>query len=70
MTRKEFWLKLFAENDVALASALILLDRFATEEQLARDKEYIESRRKELYEEMPIADVLEVFPNYQPPKGE
>ena len=66
MTRKEFWLKLFAENDSALASALILVDRFATEEQLQRGKEYIESRKKELYEEMPESEVKAVFPNYRP----
>lgn len=70
MTRKEFWLKLFAENDVALVSAVILLQRFVTEEQLTMGKEYLERRRKELYEEMPTADILEVFPNYKPPKGE
>lgn len=66
MTRKEFWLKLFAENDMALASALILVDRFATEEQLQRGKEYIESRKKELYEEMPLSEIQSVFPNYHP----
>ena len=61
MTRKEFWLKLFKENDFALASALILIDRFATEEQVARGKEYIQSKVKELYEEMPKDDVKAVF---------
>lgn len=66
MTRKEFWLKLFAENDTALASALILADRFATDQQLQRGKEYIESRKKELYEEMPLNAVQSVFPNYHP----
>lgn len=66
MTRKEFWLKLFAENDTALASALILVDRFATEEQLQRGKEYIESRKKELYDEMPLDEIQSVFPDYHP----
>lgn len=66
MTRKEFWLKLFEENDTALASALILVDRFATEEQLQRGKEYIESRKKELYEEMPLSEIQSVFTNYHP----
>ena len=66
MTRKEFWLKLFAENDTALASVLILCDRFATEEQLEKGKEYIESRKKELYEEMPLDEIQSVFPNYHP----
>ena len=66
MTRKEFWLKLFSENDAALASALILVDRFATEEQLQRGKEYIESRKKELYEEIPLNEIQSVFPDYHP----
>ena len=66
MTRKEFWLKLFAENDTALASALILCNRFATEEQLEKGKEYIESQKKELYEEMPLSEIKLVFPNYHP----
>ena len=66
MTRKEFWLKLFAENDTALASVLILVDRFVTEEQLEKGKEYIESRKKELYEEMPLSEIQAVFPNYHP----
>ena len=57
MTRKEFWLKLFTENDTALASALILVDRFVTEEQLQSGKEYVESRKKELYDEMPLNEI-------------
>lgn len=61
MTQKEFWLKLFSENDIALASALILVDRFVTEEQLQKGQEYIKSRVKELYKEMPKADVEKVF---------
>ena len=68
MTRKDFWLKLFAENDAALASALILIDRFVTEEQLQRGKEYIKSRKKELYEEMPLNEIQSIFPNYHPTK--
>lgn len=57
MTQKEFWLKLFAENDTALAAVLVLVDRFITQEQLERGKAYIESKKKELYEEMPRCDV-------------
>lgn len=70
MTRKEFWLKLFAENDIALASALISADRFTTDQQLQRGKEYIESIKKELYEEMPLNVVQSVFPNYHPTERE
>lgn len=34
MTYKEFWLKLFNENNIALTCAIILINRFVTEEQL------------------------------------
>ena len=67
MTRKEFWLKLFEENDTALASALILVDRSITEEHLQKiDRNYIESRKKELYEEIPLSEIQSVLPNYHP----
>lgn len=66
MTRKEFWLKLFTENDTALASALILISRYATPEQLEKGKEYIENKKKELYEEVPLNEIKSVFPNYHP----
>lgn len=62
MTEKEFWLKLFSENDTALASVLILVDRFVTEESLASGAEYIEQRKKELYNEMPEDKIKLVFP--------
>ena len=66
MTRKDFWLRLFSENDTALTSALILIERFVTEKQLETGKEYIENRKKELYEEMPEDEVRAVFPNGTP----
>ena len=44
----------------------LLVERFVTEEQLQRGKEYIESRKKELYEEMPLNEIQSVFPNYNP----
>lgn len=59
-------MKLFAENDIALASALILFDRFATEEQLTDGRECIESRIKELYEEMPLDVIQATFSDYNP----
>jgi len=68
VTRKEFWLKLFAENDTALASTLILVKRYVTSEQLEKGKEYIESRKKELYEEMPLSEIKLIFPNYNSTK--
>ena len=64
MTKKEFWLKLFNENDTALISALILIERFVNEEQIKNGTEYIQSRKKELYEEMPLNEIKNVFPNY------
>ena len=65
MTEKEFWLKLFSENDTALASVLILVDRFVTEESLASGAEYIEQRKKELYNEMPEDKIKLVFPGWK-----
>lgn len=64
MTNKEFWLKLFNENDTALASAIILVNRFVNEEQLERGKKYIRSEVQKLYEEMPENVVKSVFPDY------
>lgn len=64
MTKKEFWLKLFNENDTALISAIILIERFVDEEQIKNGTEYVQSRKKELYEEMSLEDINDVFPNY------
>lgn len=66
MTKREFWLKLFSENDTALASAIILCERFVTDEQLKNGKDYIKTYKKDLYEEMPKSKILKVFPNYKP----
>ncbi len=65
MTVREFWLKLFSENDTALISAVILIERFVTEKQLQSGQEYIQSRKKELYEKAPETLVKDVFPLYQ-----
>lgn len=70
MTQKEFWLKLFAENDTALASAIILCERFVTPEQLESGKEYIKQRKKELYQKVPEDKIKEIFPDYQDGSGE
>ena len=64
LTQKEFWLKLFNENDTALASAIILVNRFVNKEQLESGKEYIRSEVQKLYEEMPENVVKSVFPDY------
>lgn len=52
MTKREFWIKLFSQNDVALACAIILCERFATEEQLTNGKEYILEQISKLNEEV------------------
>ena len=51
MTNKEFWLRLFEENDTALAAAIHLCQRFTTEESLIQGRDFLEQKRKELYEE-------------------
>jgi hypothetical protein len=60
MNRKEFWLRLFAQNDIALASAIHFCERFVTEESLESRKDFIQNKIKELYEEVPqeLIDVL------------
>lgn len=69
MTQKEFWLKLFNENDTALASAIILVNRFVNKEQLESGKEYIRSEVHKLYEEMPEDVVKSVFSEYKGERG-
>lgn len=61
MIKKEFWLRLFAQNDIALASAVHFCERFVTEESLENGKDFIQNKIKELYEEAPqeLIDVLE-----------
>lgn len=61
MTKKDFWLKLFSENDTALASAIHLCERFVTDEQLERGADFIKEKIKELDEEVPEEQILEVF---------
>ena len=45
MTKKEFWLKLFQENDTALACAIHLCERFVDENQLQNGAEFIAQKR-------------------------
>ena len=61
MTKREFWLKLFSENDTALASAIHLCERFISEEQLKSGEEFLEQRRKELYEDVSKEQIKKVF---------
>lgn len=64
MTKRDFWLKCFSENDIALMSAIILIERFVTDKQLRNGSEYILSRQHELDEQVPEATVRSVFPNF------
>lgn len=61
MKKKEFWLKLFRENDTALACAIHLCERFVDEKQLQNGAEFIAQKRSELNDEMPLEVVVKVF---------
>ena len=50
ITKREYWLKLFEENNVALASAVILVERFVTEASLKSGAEFIRQKINELSE--------------------
>lgn len=62
MKKREFWLKLFAENDTALASAIHFCERFVTAESLERGQNFLEQKRRELDEEVDDRIVKSVFP--------
>jgi hypothetical protein len=53
MSNKDFWLKLLSENDTALASVIILAERFVKSELSENEVLYINDKRKWLYEEAP-----------------
>lgn len=61
MTKRDLWLKLFSENDTALASAIHLCERFITTEQLENGEDFINQKRKELYLEVPKEVIEEIF---------
>lgn len=61
MTKREFWLKLFTENDTALASAIHLCERFVNEKSLENGSDFLEQKRRELYNDVPTEQVVEVF---------
>lgn len=62
MTKREFWLKLFSENDIALASAIRFCEKFATPESLKGGRSGSPKKRSELYEEVDPKLVEAVFP--------
>lgn len=65
MTKRELWLKLFSENDTALAAAIHLCERFVTPKSLESGQDFLIQKRRELNEEVDPKIVHEVFPNYR-----
>ena len=65
MTKRELWLKLFEENQTALATAIHLCERFVTLESLEKNEEFIAQKIDSLYDEVPDELVKMVFPNEQ-----
>ena len=65
MTKRELWLRLFSENDTALASAIHLCERFVTPKSLESGQNFIMQKRRELDEEVDAKIVREIFPNYR-----
>ena len=63
MTKKELWLKLFSENDTALASAIHLCERYISDEQLLNSGDFLQQKKKELYDEMSPEQIQQIFGN-------
>lgn len=63
MTKRELWLRLFSESDVALASAIHFCERFVTSESLEYGSEFISEKVKELNNIIPQKDVELIFGN-------
>lgn len=61
MTKKEYWLKLFEENDVALACAIHLCESFADDVQLVKGRQFIEQKVEELSFDMDENTVKETL---------
>ena len=61
MTKRQVWLKLFSENDQALASAIHLCQRFVTEAALINNEEFLKQKRMELDTIIPEEIVREIF---------
>lgn len=61
MTKRQFWLKLFSENDVALATAIHLCQRFTDEESLKKSQEFIYEKVKELDDEVSKEQIEDIF---------
>lgn len=46
MTNKDFWLKLLSQNDTALASVIILAERFNNPELSPNEKECLVNKKE------------------------
>lgn len=64
MKKRDLWLKLFSENDTALATAIHLCERFVTPESLENGQDFLLKKRKELDKEIDETTVREIFPGY------
>lgn len=64
MKKRELWLKLFSENDTALATAIHLCERFVTPENLESGIEFLAEKRRELDKEIDRETVEAIFPGY------
>lgn len=64
MKKRDFWLKLFQENDTALACAIHFCERFVDEESLQSGSEFITQKRNELNNEIPSEIIAEVFASH------
>lgn len=63
MTKKELWLKLFTENDVALASAIHMCEKFIDKNISDKEREFIKEKVKELDKCMTKEQIENVFGN-------
>lgn len=62
MTKKEMWLKLFEQNDFALAMAIHLCERFGSEDyNKDYNKDFMQQRINELNTEIPESKVKDIF---------
>lgn len=62
MTKRQFWLKLFSENDTSLATAIHLCSRFVSDGGLQANKAQVAKTKDELDDEMDPGMVAMVFP--------
>jgi len=63
MTKKEMWLKLFNENEVALACAIFFCEKNCSNiDILKKNEAFIKEKIKELDEEIAHENMNKIFP--------